>query len=220
MGVVYRGHDPVIDRLVALKTISLPETLSPSERDTFLERFFLEARIAGKLTHSSIVITYDAATDEATRIPFIAMELIEGEALNQRLEDQGRLPWKEAVDIVIPVADALDYAHRNDIVHRDIKPANILLTRAGKPKITDFGIAQLPTANLTQTGVVLGTPYFMSPEQLLGLPRAGSGRFHCRSQYPLSPARTPPALDLRSDRSPKPASRNATTDRIRGRMPT
>lgn len=168
MGVVYRGHDPVIDRPVALKTVLLPETLSSTERQRFLERFFLEAQIAGKLIHPNIVVTYDASTDEASQIPFIAMELVEGETLSRRLETEHRLPWKAALDIVAPLAGALGYAHQNEIVHRDIKPANILLTRSGEPKIADFGIAKLPTAQLTQTGVVLGTPYFMSPEQLLG----------------------------------------------------
>ncbi len=173
MGVVYRGHDPVIDRPVALKTVLLPETLSSTERQTYLDRFFLEAKIAGKLIHPNIVVTYDASTDEATQTPFIAMELVEGEPLSRRLETENRLPWKQALDIIAPLAGALDYAHQNEIVHRDIKPANILLTRSGEPKIADFGIAKLPTAQLTQTGVVLGTPYFMSPEQLLGEPLDG-----------------------------------------------
>jgi len=168
MGVVYRGHDPILERAVALKTVLLPESLSPSQRDTFLQRFFLEARIAGKLIHPNIVVTYDAATDEASGIPFIAMEFIEGVALSQHLEERGRLPWNDAVDIAISLAQALEHAHQEGIVHRDIKPANVMLSRRGVPKIADFGIAKLPTAQLTQTGVVVGTPYFMSPEQLRG----------------------------------------------------
>jgi serine/threonine protein kinase len=168
MGVVYRGYDPVLDREVALKTVDLPETLPDAERESFLERFLLEARIAGKLTHPNIVVTFDAATDEAAGTPFIAMELIEGMSLDDLLERKDRLPWQMAVKIGIALAEALGHAHESGIVHRDIKPANILLTQDGTPKIADFGIAKLPTANLTKTGVVIGTPYFMSPEQLQG----------------------------------------------------
>ncbi|MFQ5789048.1 MAG: protein kinase, partial [Acidobacteriota bacterium] len=167
-GVVYRGYDPVIDRLVALKTVVLPDSFSSGQRQAFLERFFLEARIAGKLIHPHIVVTYDAAHDERTGIPFMVMELVEGDSLAKRLEKSGRLPWKVALDLAIPLAEALDYAHHQGVVHRDIKPANVLLTRHGTPKIADFGIAKLPSAQLTQSGVVMGTPLFMSPEQLRG----------------------------------------------------
>jgi serine/threonine protein kinase len=168
MGVVYRAHDPVIDRPVALKTVVLTDSISEAERATFLKRFFQEARTAGKLIHPNIVVTYDAAIDEITGTPFIAMELIDGDPLNERLENEGRIGWRQAVDWVISLAQALHVAHREGIVHRDIKPANIMITRQGAPKITDFGIAKVPTGNLTQTGVVIGTPFFMSPEQLRG----------------------------------------------------
>ncbi len=168
MGVVYRGYDPVLDREVALKTVVLPEMLPDTERESFLERFLLEARIAGKLTHPNIVVTFDAAMDETAGTPFIAMELIEGESLDDLLDRRDRLPWQMAVKIGIALAEALGLAHESGIVHRDIKPANVLLTPDGTPKIADFGIAKLPTANLTKTGVVIGTPYFMSPEQLQG----------------------------------------------------
>ena len=167
MGVVYRGYDPVLERDIALKTIVLPDGLSPERRERFLERFFLEAKIAGKLIHPNIVVTHDAATDEATGTPFIAMELLSGQSLQARL-GKGALPWREALALVEPLAGALDYAHQQGVVHRDMKPANVMLTAKGVPKITDFGIAKLPTAELTQTGVVMGTPYFMSPEQLQG----------------------------------------------------
>lgn len=168
MGIVYSGHDPVIDRPIALKTVVLPAALTPEERSVFLERFFMEARTAGRLVHPNIVVIHDAATDEATGIPFIAMELIEGEPLSRRLSREGALEWREAVRIAAALADALAEAHRQGVIHRDIKPANIVLTESGIPKVTDFGIAKLPTAKLTQTGVVVGTPYFMSPEQLRG----------------------------------------------------
>ena len=167
MGVVYRGYDPVLDREIALKTVDLPAALDPERRKKFLDRFLLEAKIAGKLIHPNIVVTHDAATDETTEIPFIGMELISGESLHERLE-RGRIEWGEALSLVEPLAKALDYAHQADVVHRDIKPANVLLTSKGVPKIADFGIAKLPNTHLTQSGTVMGTPYFMSPEQLQG----------------------------------------------------
>ncbi|GMR22775.1 MAG: hypothetical protein BMS9Abin37_1148 [Acidobacteriota bacterium] len=167
MGIVYRGYDPVLDREIALKTVELPTALDPERRKRFLARFLVEAKIAGKLMHPNIVVTHDAATDESTETPFIAMELVSGESLHARLK-RGRIEWEEALALVEPLAKALDYAHQADVVHRDIKPANILLTSKGVPKIADFGIAKLPNTQLTQSGTVMGTPYFMSPEQLQG----------------------------------------------------
>ncbi len=168
MGVVYRAWDPTIDRLLAVKTISVSDSMLEADRKAYLERFALEARIAGKLNHPNIVITYDAVTDPETGIPFIAMELVDGKSLSALLMEKGRLPWQEALEIVIPLANALDHAHQKGIVHRDIKPMNILIASDGTPKITDFGIAKLETGNLTRKGVILGTPHFMSPEQLRG----------------------------------------------------
>jgi serine/threonine protein kinase len=166
MGIVYRGYDPVLAREIALKTVDLSPALGASEREAFLNRFFQEARIAAKLLHPNIVITHDAATDETTSVPFIAMELVPGGSLSDRLERAGRLPWEESCLLVVLLARALDYAHRAGVVHRDVKPANVLLTADGVPKIADFGIAKITDAHLTQTGAVVGTPYYMSPEQL------------------------------------------------------
>jgi len=165
MGIVYRGYDPVLAREIALKTVDLSPALGASEREAFLSRFFQEARIAAKLLHPCIVVTHDAATDEKTSVPFIAMELVTGGSLEGRLERDGKLSWQEASRLVVLLARALDYAHREGVVHRDIKPANVLLTPDGVPKIADFGIAKLADAHLTRTGAVIGTPYYMSPEQ-------------------------------------------------------
>lgn len=166
MGIVYRGYDPVLAREIALKTVDLSPALGASEREAFLARFFQEARIAAKLLHPGIVVTHDAATDEKTSVPFIAMELVSGGSLADRMERDASLSWQEASLLVVLLGRALDYAHREGVVHRDIKPANVLLTREGVPKIADFGIAKLQDAHLTKTGAVIGTPYYMSPEQL------------------------------------------------------
>jgi tetratricopeptide (TPR) repeat protein len=168
MGVVYRGHDPVIDRAVALKSVLVPSALPEAERARFFSRFMLEAQVAGKLIHPNIVVTYDAAIDPASGLAFIAMELVEGESLARLLEVRRRLDWRRAVEIGAQLAAALDHAHRQGVVHRDLKPANVLLTAAGVPKLADFGIAKVAAAELTQPGTILGTPYFMSPEQVQG----------------------------------------------------
>ena len=166
MGIVYRGYDPVLAREIALKTVDLSPALGAPQREAFLARFFQEARIAAKLLHPNIVVTHDAATDEKTSVPFIAMELVSGGSLADRMERDGPLSWEEASRLVVLLARALDFAHREGVVHRDVKPANVLLTPAGAPKVADFGIAKLGDAHLTQTGAVIGTPYYMSPEQL------------------------------------------------------
>jgi tetratricopeptide (TPR) repeat protein len=166
MGIVYRALDPVLEREIALKTVDFGSAVDEARREKFLKRFFQEARIAAKLLHPNIVVTHDAATDEATGVPFIAMELVSGGSLHDRLEREGRIPWRDALQLVVPLARALDYAHREGVVHRDIKPANVLLSGDGVPKVADFGIAKLPSSELTHTGAVIGTPFYMSPEQL------------------------------------------------------
>ena len=166
MGVVYRAQDPALDRVVALKTILLSED-SGNRRD-YQKRFSLEARAAGKLTHPNIVTTYDFG--EEGDLAYLAMELLEGTELRERLQD-GPLPVAEAVAIAVQVADGLGFAHERGVIHRDIKPANIMLLERGDVKIMDFGIARMRSADqMTSTGMVMGTPRFMSPEQVSGAP--------------------------------------------------
>ncbi len=166
MGIVYKAQDPALDRVVALKTIILEE--DSEGRSDFHKRFFLEAKAAGKLTHPHIVTTYDFG--EEGDVAYMAMELLDGIDLRQRL-DEGRLPILDAVDIARQVADGLGFAHERGVVHRDIKPANIMLLDRAQAKITDFGIARMRSADhKTSTGVVLGTPRYMSPEQVSGFP--------------------------------------------------
>jgi serine/threonine protein kinase len=168
MGVVYRAQDPALDRVVALKTILLTED-SGARRD-YQKRFALEARAAGKLTHPNIITTYEYGQEGD--LAYLAMELLEGTELRERLaEAEGALPVAEALNIAIQVADGLGFAHERGVVHRDIKPANIMLLERGDVKIMDFGIARMRSADqMTTTGIIVGTPRFMSPEQVSGQP--------------------------------------------------
>ena len=166
MGVVYRAEDPALDRVVALKTIILSD--EAEGREEYHKRFAQEARAAGKLTHPNIVTTFDFG--EEGDLAYMAMELLEGTDVRVRLKE-GALPTAEAVDIALQVADGLGFAHERGVVHRDIKPGNIMLLERGGAKIMDFGIARMRSADFkTSTGMVLGTPRFMSPEQIAGEP--------------------------------------------------
>lgn len=171
MGRVYRGRAPQIDRIVALKTIDIA-ALDPAVEEEFRQRFFREAQAAGRLSHPGIVTIYDAGEDPASQTPFIVMENIEGQTLEE-LGRGERLPRERALELVGEIAEALDYAHGQKVIHRDIKPSNILVTAQGRAKITDFGIAKVQTAQFTQTGQVLGTRNYMVPEQLTGRPVDG-----------------------------------------------
>jgi serine/threonine protein kinase len=174
MGVVYLAKDPVIGRLVAVKTIRTSQTGDDdSESREFRERFVREAQTAGILSHPNIVTIHDIGEDPESRTSFIAMEYIEGRNLKSLLGDKKKWSWDEVADLVAQIGEALDYAHRKGIIHRDIKPANIILTTDGKVKITDFGIAKIASSNLTTTGQFLGTPNYMSPEQVSGAPVDG-----------------------------------------------
>ena len=171
MGVVYQARDPRIDRLVALKVISISGA-SPAEEDEYKRRFFREAQAAGKLAHPGIVTIFDVGEDPATQTPFIVMEYIAGTTLESIAHVQ-RPPIATTLELVKQVAEALHYAHSQGIIHRDIKPANIIVTNDLHAKITDFGVAKLAVADFTIAGQVLGTPTFMAPEQLSGHPVDG-----------------------------------------------
>ncbi|MBL8112600.1 MAG: protein kinase [Acidobacteria bacterium] len=167
MGIVYLGRDPVIGRLVALKTIRVAVD-DDAEMREFSERFLREAQAAGILSHPNIVTVHDVGEDPGTKTTFIAMEYVEGKNLKQLLQEKTPYPFERVAEIIGQVAEALDYAHRKGIVHRDVKPANIIITPEGQVKITDFGIAKIEKSNLTSTGQFLGTPNYMSPEQVTG----------------------------------------------------
>jgi serine/threonine-protein kinase len=167
MGVVYKARDPQIDRLVALKTISLLGQ-EPDEEKEYRLRFMNEAQAAGRLHHSGIVSVFDVGEDPENHDPYIVLEYVPGESLSRILSREKKLPFERALKLVEQIADALDYAHAQGVIHRDIKPANILITQDGRPKIADFGIAKLNLAHFTIPGRVLGTPAYMAPEQLSG----------------------------------------------------
>ncbi len=162
MGVIYRAHDPAIDRLVALKLVRA-DLLSGDEREDYLKRFRQEAQAAGRCMHPNIVAIYDFALHEGN--PFLAMEYVQGISLAEALARGTRFRIAEAVYIVRQMLDALACAHALGVVHRDVKPANVLLLASGHVKVTDFGISRIETSHLTQTGSVVGTPSYMSPEQ-------------------------------------------------------
>ena len=166
MGVVYKAEDPSLDRIVALKTIRLGDEVEG--RKEYERRFLQEAKAAGKLTHPSIVTIFDFGEEED--LAYMAMELLEGSDLRSRMR-AGSIPAIEAVEIALQVADGLGFAHETGVVHRDVKPGNIMLLERGAVKIMDFGIARMRHADhKTSTGMVLGTPRYMSPEQIGGQP--------------------------------------------------
>jgi serine/threonine-protein kinase len=166
MGVVYKARDPLLDRDVAIKTINV--ALEEEEIAEYGARFEQEARAAGGLNHPNVITIYDVGS--SGNVAYMAMEYLEGRELRYLVGDGKPLPVAQALDIATQVADGLAYAHEHDVVHRDIKPANIMIVRGGRAKITDFGIARMRTSQVkTQTGMVLGSPKYMSPEQVMGL---------------------------------------------------
>ena len=168
MGVVYLARDPLIGRLVALKTFRIGYSVRDQELEQFRARFIREAQSAGILSHPNIVTIHDVVEESEEGLAFIAMEYVRGTNLKALLQGDQPLSLPFVVDVIAQVADALDYAHSHRVIHRDVKPANILITADNRVKITDFGIARLDTSNLTQEGQLLGTPNYMSPEQIQG----------------------------------------------------
>ena len=167
MGVVYLGKDPKIGRVVAIKTMALAREFEGDELDDARQRFFREAETAGRLQHQHIVTIFDAGEDH--ELAYIAMEFLKGKDLSDYTRVGQLLSIAQVVSIVARVADALDYAHQLNVVHRDIKPANVMFDAISDTvKVTDFGIARVTDASRTRTGMVLGTPSFMSPEQIAG----------------------------------------------------
>src|ERR1700744_1069764 len=172
MGVVYKAPDPVIGRSVAVKTIKLSEQGTGLSRSELIARFQTEARAAGLLTHHNIVVVYDAGEEDG--LFYITMELVEGKSLQTLLADGHAFPLPRVLRIMEQTCNALQFAHENNIVHRDIKPANIMLTPDDTVKVTDFGTAKiLQMGTVQQTTHVMGTPSYMSPEQVKGRPVDG-----------------------------------------------
>lgn len=170
MGIVYAGYDPGIGRKVAIKTIHA-HLLQGAEGEELRRRFNLEVRAVGKLSHPNIVAIFD--TDEiedrsGSVIPYFVMEFVNGRELQHYLADGVRFPLTKIIDIACQILDGFAYTHRLGVIHRDVKPANIFLTDDGRVKIADFGIARMDNSSLTQTGAVIGTPNYMSPEQCSG----------------------------------------------------
>ncbi len=166
MGIVYLGKDPRINRTTAIKTFRFADEFDESEIKGLKEKFFREAESAGTLSHPNIVTIYDAGDEQD--LAYIAMEYLEGEDLEKYTKKENLIPLREMIAYMADIADGLAYAHERGIVHRDIKPANIMLLKNGMVKIMDFGIARITATSQTQTGIVKGTPYYMSPEQFSG----------------------------------------------------
>ena len=166
MGIVYKARDPKINRLLAIKTIRFSDEFEAEKIRDIKERFMREAEIAGKLAHPAIVAVYDVGEDY--ELTYMAMEFLEGESLLKYCRKGSLLPLRRALYVVSETALALDYAHKQGVIHRDVKPANIMLLKDGQIKVTDFGIAKAVSSSQTKSGIVLGTPNYMSPEQING----------------------------------------------------
>jgi serine/threonine protein kinase len=168
MGHVYLAEDPVLERKLAVKVITVESTLDEKRREEYLNRFLLEARASAKLNHQSIVAVFDAGEEKG--LPWIAFEFVDGERLTDLIKAKGKLPIDKAISYAQDIASALDHAHRNKIIHRDVKPENILIdNKTGIAKLADFGIVKAPWTGYTREGTTVGSPGYMSPEQINGL---------------------------------------------------
>jgi eukaryotic-like serine/threonine-protein kinase len=166
MGAVYKAFDPLIKRTLAIKTIRLDIPRQSPQYKSFIERFYHEARISGTLSHPNIVTLFDIG--EEGGVPYLAMEFVEGETIASMLEKGMRFAPEKVIGLISQIASAVDYAHSRGVIHRDIKPSNLILYESDRVKVTDFGIAKLVDAEMTQSGTLLGTPSYMSPEQAMG----------------------------------------------------
>ncbi len=167
MGIVYKGRDPKLNRVTAIKTIRFTDDFDEEQAAKIREQFYREAEVVAKLSHPNIVTIYDVGED--LDLSYLAMEYLEGESLETFARTDNLMPIRKGIDVTAQVCDALAYAHSHGIVHRDIKPANIMILKNGLVKVTDFGIARATASSKTRTGVIKGTPYYMSPEQISGM---------------------------------------------------
>jgi tRNA A-37 threonylcarbamoyl transferase component Bud32 len=167
MGIVYKGRDPKLGRLTAIKTIRFTDDFDEDQAAKIREQFYREAEVVAKLSHPNIVTIYDVGED--LDLSYLAMEYLEGESLESYARKENLLPIRRGIEVTAQVCDALEYAHNHGIVHRDVKPANIMILKDGLVKVTDFGIARATASSKTRTGVIKGTPYYMSPEQISGM---------------------------------------------------
>ena len=210
MGVLYRGRDPVLDREVAIKVMAGDFSADESARS----RFFREARASARLQHRNIVTIFEFAEDAGT--PYIAMEFLRGQALSQRMGTQPPLTVVQKLDIVTQLLTGLHYAHEQGIVHRDVKPANVWLLDDGTVKLLDFGIAKIAASTMTSAGSVLGSAFYMAPEQVSGREvdgradvfAAGVVLFELLSQHRPFEAETPTAVMMKIvSEDPQPLSK-------------
>jgi tRNA A-37 threonylcarbamoyl transferase component Bud32 len=167
MGIVYKGRDPKLGRLTAIKTIRFTDDFDEEQAVKIQEQFYREAEVVAKLSHPNIVTIYDVGED--LDLSYLAMEYLEGESLENYARKENLMSIRTSIEVTSQVCDALEYAHARGIVHRDIKPANIMILKNGLVKVTDFGIARATASSKTRTGVIKGTPYYMSPEQISGM---------------------------------------------------